>query len=38
MTKGMFDSWDSTDNTLGVGDVELGIERDVEVNLDGTPI
>lgn len=34
-SKGMFNSWDSTDDTLGVGDLAISIERDVEVNLEG---
>ena len=36
--KGIFDGWDSADNTLVVGDLALSIERDVEVNLEGPPV
>lgn len=35
---GILDGWDGTGDTLCVGDVLLGVERDVEVDLFTTPL
>jgi len=35
MVDGVLDGWDGTDDTLGVGDLLVGVEGDVEVDLVG---
>lgn len=34
MVDGIFDSWDGSGNTLGVGDFLVRVERDIEVDLE----
>lgn len=38
VVNGIFDGWDSSGDTLGVGNFLIGVERDVEVDLDGTVV